>query len=77
MKRKAVANKKMLVPMIQVLFKVICEMPNSEDVSLYPFSRSRVLGYSVGQWNRVIIQILNAVILESFKDWTSQCLEFE
>ena len=33
-KRKALANKKMLVPMIQVLFKVVCEMPHSEDVSL-------------------------------------------
>ncbi len=32
MKRKAVANKKMLVPMIQVLFKVVCEMPQTDEV---------------------------------------------
>jgi hypothetical protein len=33
MKRKAVANKKMLVPLIQVLFKVVCEMPDSDEVN--------------------------------------------
>ena len=33
MKRKAVANKKMLVPMIQVLFKVVCEMPHGDEVN--------------------------------------------
>lgn len=33
-KRKAVANKKMLQPMIDILFKIICEMPQAEEVTL-------------------------------------------
>jgi len=34
-KRKVVANKKLLAPMVEMLFKLICEMPEEEEDEIF------------------------------------------
>jgi hypothetical protein len=34
-KRKVVANKKLLAPLVEMLFKLICEMPEDEEDEIF------------------------------------------